>query len=165
MKPTVYLETTIVSYLTAHPTRDVVIAALIEQTKKWWEEERSRFELFVSSVVVREASAGDADAARRRLAVLQSLETFEPDTEADALAGMFLRNLVMPPTAADDALHVAIAATRQMDYLLTWNCRHIANATARPKLEGLCLAAGYRCPIICTPPELMSVSYENRPDS
>ena len=161
MKPKVYLETTIVSYLTPRPARDVVMAAMLEQTKKWWTSERNRFDLFVSDIVIREASAGDAVAVRRRLEILREIAAVENDPEAQALADVFLHNMALPAKAADDALHIAIAAVNQMDYLLTWNCRHIANAATRPKLEGLCLAEGYRCPIICTPPELRKPGYED----
>ena len=161
MKPKVYLETTIVSYLTARPTRDVVMAGMLEQTKKWWDEERNRFDLFVSDIVIREASAGDAVAVRKRLAILREIIAIENDADSQALAEVFLHNMALPAKAADDALHIAIAAVNQMDYLVTWNCRHIANAATRPKLEGLCLAEGYRCPIICTPPELRKPDYED----
>jgi hypothetical protein len=161
VKPKVYLETTVVSLLTARPTRDVIMLSMIEQTKKWWEAERDRFELFVSDIVIREAAAGDVVAARRRSEVLQRLAAVENDAESQALADVFLQNMALPAKATDDALHIAIAAVNQADYLLTWNCRHIANAAMRPKLEGLCLAEGYRCPIICTPPELRKPGYED----
>jgi hypothetical protein len=154
MKPKVYLETTVVSYLSARPSRDVVTSAMIAQTQKWWTDERGAFDLFVSDIVIREASAGDLEAVKRRLTSLHGLTVFEADREVQSLAGVLLRNMALPAKAADDAAHIAIAAVRGMNYLLTWNCRHIANAVMRPKLEGLCLAEGYRCPIICTPPEL-----------
>lgn len=161
MKPRVYLETTIVSYLTARPSRDAVMAGMIEQTKKWWVAERERFDLVVSDIVIREAATGDVAAAHRRSEILQRFVAVENDAESQALADVFLHNMALPANASDDALHIAIAAVNQMDYLLTWNCRHIANAAMRPKLEGLCLAEGYRCPIICTPPELRKPDYED----
>jgi hypothetical protein len=161
MKPKVYLETTVVSLLTARPTRDVIMMSMIEQTKKWWDAERERFELIVSDIVIREAAAGDVVAARRRNEVLRQLVAVENDAESQALADVFLHNMALPTKASDDALHIAIAAVDQLDYLLTWNCRHIANAAMRPKLEGLCQAEGYRCPIICTPPELRKPGYED----
>ena len=119
------------------------------------------FELVVSDVVINEASEGDAGAAQRRLAALKGLTVVEADAEAKALAAVLLNNTALPANAADDAAHIAIAAVNQMDYLLTWNCRHIANASMRPKLEGLCLAEGYRCPIICTPHELRKPEHED----
>ena len=158
MKPKVYLETSFLSFLTARPTRDVVTAAMIAQSKEWWAMERDNFDLFVSNIVVSEAAAGDTAAARRRLETLKQIEAIEADAEAHTLAEEFLRGMALPPNAADDALHIAIAAVRQLDYLLTWNCRHIANAVARPKLENLCLSKGFYCPIICTPPELRNIA-------
>ncbi len=155
MKPKVYLETTIVSYLTARETRDVVMAAMIAQTKDWWSERRSKHSLFIAELVMREAAKGDAGAARRRLDVLKSMNMLSASPEALGLAESFLGHFALPASAGADALHIAIAATSGMDYLLTWNCRHIANAAMRPKLEALCLRAGLRCPVICTPPELM----------
>ena len=159
MKPKVYLETTVVSYLTARPSRDLLTLLSITQSKLWWETCGRDFELWVSDLVLRESARGDADAARRRLDSLSNVEVLKSDAESDALAAVFLRNLAMPSNAADDAFHVAIAAVNRMDYILTWNCRHIASGYARPKLEGICLAQGYRCPIICTPPELMPPDY------
>jgi hypothetical protein len=154
MKPKVYLETSFLSFLTARPTRDVVMAAMIKQSAGWWAEERGNFDLFVSDLVGMEALAGDPDAARRRQEVLQTIPALLADAQARSLAGFFLTNMALPANAADDALHIAIATVNQLDYLLTWNCRHIANAVMRPKLESLCLAQGQRCPVICTPPEL-----------
>lgn len=160
-KPSVYLETTVVSYLTARQTRDVVMAARCAETRKWWTERRNCFRLFASDVVLREASAGDAAAMRRRLEALREANVVELNHAAEALGAAMVRNLILPPNAADDALHIAIAATQGLDYLLTWNCRHIANVVLRPKLAGLCEALGYRCPLICTPPELMTDTYED----
>lgn len=131
------------------------MAALIEHTRAWWQHRRPMYDLHVSDLVIVEASKGDTDAARRRHDVLKTLSVIPTSAPAVNLARSFVSHLAMPPNAADDALHVAIAAVADLNYLLTWNCRHIANAEARPKLEALCLLAGYRCPIICTPLELM----------
>ena len=160
MKPNVYLETTVVSYLTARPSRDFLTMSSITQTKRWWDQCRGDSVLWVSDVVLRECARGDVDAAKRRLASLDKVAVLRSDEQSDALAEFFLRNLAMPANATDDAFHVAIAAVNRMDYLLTWNCRHIASAYVRPKLQGLCMAQGFRCPIICTPPELMTPDYD-----
>lgn len=160
MKPRVYLETTIVSYLTARPSRDVVMAAMIQQTNDWWALQRDKFELFVAEPVFREAAKGDAEAARRRTDVLRKLNVLPATDQSLRLARSFITHVAMPAKAADDALHVAIAASHGVGYLLTWNCRHIANATMRPKLEALCLLENLRCPLICTPPELMGDANE-----
>lgn len=161
MKPTVYIETTVVSYLTARPTRDPVMAGWIAESKRWWQAQRPHFDLVVSDAVLREASLGDATAAQRRLTALADMRMLSSGLPAERLAEFFLSNLAMPAKAADDALHVAIAATNAVDFLLTWNCRHIANAAMRPRLEGLCLAAGFRCPIIATPSELIALEHED----
>lgn len=160
MKPRVYLETTIVSYLVARPNRDVVMAAMIQQTKDWWTQRREQFELFVAEPVFREAAKGDAEAARKRTEVLRTLNVLPATEQSLRLARSFLTHFAMPAKAADDAMHVAIAASHGMSYLLTWNCRHIANATMRPKLEALCLLENLRCPLICTPPQLMGYANE-----
>lgn len=154
MKPKVYLETTIVSYLTAEPTRDVVQAAHQRLTREWWDR-RERFDLFVSQTVITEAAGGNAEAASRRLAALDGIATLAVTAEAADLATQFVRAQAMPEKAAVDALHVAIAVVNGMDYVLTWNCTHIANAAIRDKIERTCREAGFEPPIICTPEELM----------
>ncbi len=158
MKPKVYLETSFLSFLTARPTRDVVMSAMIKQSKDWWEDERNNFELFVSDLVGLEARAGDAHAAQRRQVVFLTISALVADPHARSLADFFVSNMALPTNASADALHIAIATVNQLDYLLTWNCRHIANAVMRPKLEALCLAKGHHCPIICTPPELRNIA-------
>jgi hypothetical protein len=154
MKAKVYLETTVISYLTAAPTRDIIQAAHQQITREWWER-RARFDLFVSQTVVTESGRGDADAARRRLAALERIDVLGVTTEAVDLAERFIQAHAMPRNAAADGLHVALAVVNGMDYVLTWNCTHIANAAIRPKIEQTCREAGLRPPIICTPEELM----------
>jgi len=154
MKPKVYLDTTIVSYLTAEPTRDVVQAAHQQLTREWWDR-RERFELFVSQAVLTEAADGNTKAATRRLAVLKDIPSLAVATEATDLAECFVRAQAMSQKAAVDALHVATAVVNGMDYVLTWNCTHIANAAIREKIERTCREAGDEPPIICTPEELM----------
>lgn len=156
MAPSIYLETTIVSYLTARPDRDLVRAAHQEMTREWWAT-RSAFDLFISQLVVDEASAGDADAARLRLDVLRDLELLELTAEATALAQELVRLAAIPSKAGADALHIAMAAVHGMDYLLTWNCTHIANAAMRPRIDAVCRAGGFEPPVICTPLELLEV--------
>jgi len=149
----VYLETSVVSYLTALPSRDVVVAGNQQVTRDWWDE-RARFELFVSDAVLQEASRGDPEAAARRLESIDGLPVLSPVPEALTLARAILDAAAMPERAALDALHVALATVHGMDFLLTWNCAHIANAAIRPQLDELSWKSGYRPPIICTPLEL-----------
>jgi predicted nucleic acid-binding protein len=155
MKPMIYIETTFISYLTAWPSRDVVIAGHQQVTRDWWNDCRGRYELCVSQLVLQEASAGDVQAAKERLDILAEM-TLLPTTEnAVKLAESLLSSAALPAKAAADALHVAIAATNGVDYLLTWNCRHLANASMRSRIETVCESSGFNAPIICTPEELL----------
>ena len=155
MKPSVYIETTIPSYLTAWHSPSLVMAANQEATRRWWEVSRPHFELFISQVVLKEAGIGDKKAAKRRLSVIEGMPELEVSTEAEVLATRLLVKSALPEKAKIDALHIAVAAVHGIEYLLTWNCKHIANAVMRPKIEGICRAADYEPPIICTPLELM----------
>jgi len=155
MKPRLYLETTIAGYLTAWPSRDLVMAANQETTREWWANRREAFEIFVSQAVIKESSAGDPDAAQRRLAVLQPFPRLDITDEVEALAARLIAAVPLPLKAQMDALHIAAAAVHHMDYLLTWNCTHIANATLRSRIESVCRAAGYEPPVVCTPQEML----------
>ena len=153
MKSKVYVETTVVSYLSALPSRDIVLAAHQQLTREWWEH-RDRFDLFVSGPVLTEAARGDADAAARRMTALDGIPVRPVSAEASEFAERLLNTTIIPAKAAVDALHVAVAVINGMDYLLTWNCTHIANAAIRGRIEEACRAAGLQAPIICTPEEL-----------
>jgi predicted nucleic acid-binding protein len=157
-KPTVYIETTVVSYLTAWTSRDLVRAAQQQQTREWWDVRRDAFELVCSELVEREAAAGDPVAAAERLKVLANLRVIAAPPDSAALAVDLIKRLQLPPRAQPDALHVAIAATNGIDYLLTWNCRHLSNAVLRPRIEWVCRDNGLEPPVICTPPELMEAT-------
>ncbi len=153
-KSQVYIETTIVSYLTAFPSRDLVRAAHQQITRGWWTT-RDDFELFASQLVVREAAGGDPGAAALRLEALRGVNLLRLTPEATALAENLLRRGGLPRKATADAFHVAIAVVGGMDYLLTWNCKHIANATMRARIDQISRDAGFAPPIICTPEELV----------
>jgi len=155
IRPTLYLETTIPGSLAAWPSRDLIRAARQQITREWWDTRRSAFDLFVSQVVIREVSAGDRTAAEDRLKLLENIAILELDEEATRLAEELLRGVPLPAKAAVDALHIAIAAVSAMDYLLTWNCTHIANAVLRGRIESVCRGHGRTPPRICTPEELM----------
>jgi hypothetical protein len=155
MADRVYIETTVVSYLTARPSRDVVIAGHQQVTHEWWDTRRENYELCVSQLVLDESGAGDPEAAQERLEVLRPMLVLETTAEALELAKELLRAGALPAKAADDALHIAVAATRGVPFLLTWNCRHLANAAMRRVIEAVCKAKGYTAPIICTPEELL----------
>jgi hypothetical protein len=155
MKPSVYLETTIPSYLTAWSSPELVMAARQQITRAWWDNRRKEFDLFVSQLVVDEASAGDADAAARRLAVIDDIPLLEATERTDELVESLVKALSLPPKAAADAAHIGLAVVNGIDFLLTWNCTHIANAALRPTIEATCRAYGFDAPIICTPEELL----------
>ena len=155
MKPRVYLETTIPSYLTAWLSRDLVMAAHQQTTKEWWVLRRHNFQLFVSQFVIDEAAAGDPDAALRRGEVLAEMSVLEVTQEVYSLADQLMKRVPLPPKAAVDSLHIATAAVNNMDYLVTWNCTHIANAALRVRIEVVCRDFGYQPPVICTPEELL----------
>jgi len=155
MKPKVYLETTIPSYLTAWPTRDLLRSAHQQVTREWWRDRRPDFELFVSEIVIREASAGDPQAAADRLAALAGVTLLELNEEIDEFARELARVIPLPATAAADAFHIAVAVIYELDYLLSWNCTHIANAAIQGRIKTICRSRGYEPPIICTPLELL----------
>jgi predicted nucleic acid-binding protein len=142
MKPSVYIESTIPSYLTAWRSPELVMAANQEATRKWWDESRSKFDLFISELVIGEISNGDPDAVKRRLAVVEDLPALALTDQAEALAAKLLLGAALPQKAKADAVHIATATVNGIDYLLTWNCTHIANAIMRPKIESICRAAG-----------------------
>ena len=158
---TVYIETSVVSYLAALPSRDLRIAAWQQITTQWWEQERPKYQLFVSELVLAEAAAGDPHAAQRRLDKLDDLPVLGISDEARSLAARLIVDGGMPEHAEADALHVATASVHAVDYLLTWNCRHIDNAATKPVVRSICAVAGYSCPEICTPLELLSEETEN----
>ena len=153
--PRVYLETTVISYLTARPSRNLRVVAHQEITNDWWARRRMGFELYVSRLVLDESAAGDAEAAARRLVTLNGLMRLELTESTSALAEQLVAEAAIPREATQDALHVAVAAAHGMDYLLTWNCRHIANAAMRNRIGDVCAAAGFEAPVICTPEELL----------
>lgn len=153
MKPKVYIETSIPSYLSAWRSRDLIVAANQEITKEWWDS-REQFDLYISALVIQEAGAGDPVAAQKRLEQLDDIPELNLTEEVERFAEILIQKVPLPEKARIDALHIAVAALSGMDYLLTWNCTHIANAILRPKLEALCREFGYEPPTICTPQEL-----------
>jgi hypothetical protein len=155
MKPRLYIETSIVSYLTAFPSRDLVLAAHQQVTRDWWDT-RAQFELYVSQFVIDEASAGNQGAAAKRLAALRDATLLATTPDAVSLARELVRVGDLPATAIVDAFHIGIASVHAMDYLLSWNCKHIANATMRSRIEYTCRSYGVEPPTICTPVEFFA---------
>lgn len=155
MRRRVYIETSIISYLAARPSRDLITAAHQQITHSWWRQRRPRFDLVVSQLVLEEAAAGDPDAAQRRSALLEDLPLVEIDSDVTSLAEELIEKLPLPRRAGADALHIAAATCAGVDFLLTWNCAHIANAELRPGIEKVCREQGYAAPVLCTPDEFM----------
>jgi hypothetical protein len=151
MRRKVYIETSVASYLTARPNRDLIVAAHQEITAEWWTTHRPRFDLYVSELVLLEASKGDPTAAISRLNRLAGIPSLPINDAVQELARSFVERRIVPEKVVEDALHVAVAAIQGMDFLLTWNCRHIANAEIIKRLDAACADLGLRLPILCTP--------------
>ncbi|MBI4024904.1 MAG: type II toxin-antitoxin system VapC family toxin [Verrucomicrobia bacterium] len=152
---TVYLETTIISYLIAKPSRDLIVAAHQQITREWWHIRRPLFACCISQVVLDEAALGDKEQARQRLTTLANLHKLPATEAAEKLAATLVEDGALPAVAARDAAHLAIAAAAGTSYLLTWNCRHLANAQILKKAEEVCKKEGFTIPFVCTPEELM----------
>ncbi len=155
MKHKLYIETTIPSYFVSSPSRDLIVAGHQQITRSWWEKRRDKFDIFVSQFVINEASGGDQSQAEKRMKVIEPFPQLEVTSDVLRLAEAFLSNNIVPKKAATDAAHIAIASVHGMDFLMTWNCAHIANATIFNAVKDICLKEGFSFPIICTPEELM----------
>lgn len=153
-KPTVYLETTVPSFLTARPSNDLILAGQQQVTSRWWRTRKHHYRIFISELVMQETSRGDSSAAKKRVEAIRPFPFLEIDNEVINLGSKILQSGVIPEKAAADAGHIAVAARHGIDYLLTWNCKHIANAEIIRRLDQLIRNAGYRPPTICTPNEL-----------
>jgi predicted nucleic acid-binding protein len=145
----VYIETTIPSYLAAWPSRDIVQAARQQLTHDWWNNERLNYDLCASATVLDEA------AAERRLHFVENLPLLDLTDSVNDVAKQIMESGLLPPRAARDAIHIAIAAVHGVDLLLTWNCKHIANAAIMKDLTAIVADCGYDIPVICTPEELL----------
>ena len=155
MKPRLYVETTIPSYLVARISRDLRLAADQKSTQEWWKRHRHKYDLFISEAVLEEAADGNTSFATKRLTVLSGLPRLRTTSEVGALVTRFLQEQIIPPTVAADAVHLALAASHHMDFLLTWNCKHLHNPHLERRMLAACRELGYDCPVICTPAELL----------
>jgi predicted nucleic acid-binding protein len=153
-RPKVYLESSVISYLAARPSRDILATAHQQVTREWWDRSRSRFDLFVSGEVLNEIRRGDPTASQLRLQYVRDLPVLEVDDQAQLLAAEILRTSALPRKAAADAAHIAIATVNGMDFLLTWNCTHIANGFVQRAISRLSREMGFEPPTIVTPEEL-----------
>ncbi len=157
IKSSLYLETSVVSYLAARPSRDTVMAGHQAVTHSWWTKHRRKFEIFISRLVWDEASRGDQSAVKRRLKILKPIPWLQVRKDAVTLAKAFLKKNLFPQNAEADALHVALAAAHGMHFLLTWNFTHIANAAIETQVRGLCEDHKVQMPVICSPDQLMEI--------
>lgn len=147
----VYLETTIPSYLTARPSRDLLIAAHQQVTLMWWDQRRKDHELFVSELVVQESQRGDQEYASKRLEVVKGLTVLRMSDDVVSLIGIYEASLGLSGDVRSDVTHIAMAVSYDMDFLLTWNCKHIANGRVVARLSKLNHELGRRTPIVVTP--------------
>jgi predicted nucleic acid-binding protein len=155
MKEKVYIETSVVSYLCSRPSRDLIVAANQEVTQEWWRDERRSYELFVSEFVLSEIMAGDRDAAVKRQEAVQDIAILTANEKSERLAVEIMRQAKLPVSVVDDVAHVSIASVHGMEYLLTWNCAHIANPHWLGKLSRIIVVHGYEMPVVCTPQALL----------
>ncbi len=151
---TIYIETTIVSYLVANPSRDLILAAHREITQEWWREERGHYRCVTSEEVIREVSLGDPAMSRRRVEALAEIAVLRVDDAVRLLAKELVQERLLPPVAVSDALHAAVASLHNVGYLLTWNSRHLANPHLQKGLRTFMAARGLVLPEICTPIDL-----------
>jgi hypothetical protein len=163
---TVYIETSIVSYLVAEPSRDLITAAHQQATHDWWNKRRGSFQCMTSAETLAEVARGDAEQAALRMAVLAEMPALAITVDVEDLAVEFLRTGALPATARSDAVHLAVSSVARVDYLLTWNCRHLANAQILRRLRREAVRFGWNLPTVCTPLELMGdTQYERGPDT
>jgi predicted nucleic acid-binding protein len=158
MKESVYLETTVVSYYTSKPSRDIIVLAHQEITRQWWSHATKTYNIFISEVVMEEAGLGDPEAAKRRLHEIKDFPHLELNNLVEKMARTYMEKLFIPEKSLRDAAHLAIASVHNIDYLVTWNCSHLANGAIIKKLVTLNKTYGVHTPIICTPEELMEAS-------
>lgn len=156
MKPTLYLETSIIGYLTAWIARDLVAAANQAITREWWSR-KDEYDVYISLAVADEARAGDPDAVRHREELIAEIAQLDINDAVRKLSKQLIKEVPLPRKAQTDGLHIAVATVHGMNYLLTWNCTHIANAALRKRIDAICHAAGYEPPVICTPQELLGL--------
>ena len=156
----IYIESTIPSYVVARAARDLLQAARQQLTQDWWEFWRTQYELFTSQIVLDEISVGETAMAQQRLNAMAQIKLLDVTDEANALTKHILASGLLPIHADRDAAHIALATVHEMDILLSWNCRHIANAAIQARLRRLVEESGFSLPVLCTPEEMTGELYE-----
>ena len=155
MKPKLYIESTIPSYLMARLSRDLIVVAHQQITLEWWETRRDDFDIFISQFVLDEVGAGDPEASNKRLGAIEEFEQLDITDDVTKLASAIIASGIISKSSPIDAAHIAVTAVHGMQFLMTWNCAHIANAEISSVVEEICKNHGFECPVICTPEELM----------
>jgi hypothetical protein len=155
MKEAIYLETTIISYYTARPSRDIIITSHQQITKEFIDGAIDQYDIFVSELVRDECRSGDPEAAALRLELLRDFSVLEVNEKVLSLSKSLVASNIVPMQYVEDALHISLATIHGIDFLVTWNCKHIANAHIKKKMEETIQENGYIMPVICTPEELM----------
>jgi hypothetical protein len=156
VKPTLYMETSVASYLAARNSKDPILAGQQASTHRWWKERRRGYEIFVSKLVWQEASKGDKTAVERRLKFIRPFRWLQATSHVVKLAKELVGKKAAPANAADDAVHIALGAVYEMNFLLTWNFTHINNPATEEQIRDICRQNGFHCPVICTPDQLLS---------
>ena len=157
MKKRVYIETTVVSYFTARPSRDIIVAGHQETTRDLWPELTAKYETYISAIVYEEAGKGDPDQAKMHLAAIEAFPMLDIDEDARFLAERIIAGRGIPADYPEDALHIAVAAVNGMDVMVTWNFAHLNNPFTRKAVRRIVEREGYVCPEICSPQELLEV--------
>ncbi|MBI4405547.1 MAG: type II toxin-antitoxin system VapC family toxin [Deltaproteobacteria bacterium] len=157
MDKKVYLESTVISYLAARPSRDLLVLAKQHLTAIWWNNVFPRVQVYVSSFVMEEIQQGDLTAVAERMKFCKDIPLLNTTEEIESLANAYISMIMIPDRAKLDFYHIACATIYKMDFLLTWNCAHIANAFIRRKIETINAEHGFQTPVICTPDELLEV--------
>ena len=150
----VYVESSVISYITARPSRDLVVSARQAITNEWWEQKRKKYDVYISELVIEEISSGDKEAAQKRLDVVKQIPNLEITEIAKNLASLLISSGAVPENSPEDALHIGLAAAQGVEYLLTWNFKHINNATKRADITQLIESQGFLSPVLCSPEEL-----------
>jgi len=162
VKPTVYVESSIFSALVGRPSNDLVVTARQHTTCIWWQNDADSYSLFASNVVEMEARQGDPEMARCRLEYIASIPRLSSTREAERLADSLIESAILPPKARIDALHLGIATIHSLEFLLTWNCRHLANGPIYRRVARFLAENGYNAPYVCTPSQLPGVVHDTR---
>jgi len=150
----VYVESSVISYITARPSRDLVVSARQAITNEWWEQKRKKYDVYISELVIEEIASGDKEAAQKRLDAVKAIPNLEITETAKELASLLISSGAVPDNSPEDALHIGLAAAQGVEYLLTWNFKHINNATKRADITQLIESQGFLSPVLCSPEEL-----------